>query len=47
MKTKELFIECDKEVNSGLDERNLSGLMGAKTKMIERWMRRGKRGQQV
>lgn len=30
IKSEELFIECDKEVISGLDENNLSGLMGAK-----------------
>lgn len=28
IKTEELFIECDKEVISGLDENNLNGVMG-------------------
>lgn len=41
IKTTKLFIECDKEVNSGLDENDLSGLVGAKTKVLEKWMRRG------
>lgn len=37
IKTEKLFIECDKEVISDLDENNLNGLMGAKMKIIDKW----------
>ena len=36
IKTEKLFIECDKEVISDLDENNLNGLIGAKMKIIDK-----------